>query len=347
MAEAIRVADYPVSLRDDLVHLTAGCWMFVGAMENHCDRIQELQDQPQFGRYCGPSLDAIRQLRNPTFLADRLRPLGAYPEVLGSFPDDDSQFFSARWLRKPLAGGGGRGITLETAGDRTQIHGESCYWQRMVEGEAFSAVFLSSAVELQPLMVSRQLIGLTEAAAPTPFAYCGSLGPWPVSSEMSAQLADIGRTLTDGLDYRGLLGIDFVWDGQHAWVVEVNPRYTASTELWELAIGRSAVAAHLQACGADPVIHVPQSPPSATTGRLLGKLILFADRPVISPDLACCLAPRDPWSLPWIADIPAAGSPIAASWPICTVFASGRTADECLRELQRRAGRVRSWFRDS
>lgn len=82
------------------------------------------------------------------------------------------------------------------------------------------------------------------------------------------------------------------------------------------------------------------------TGSLLGKLILYADRPVISPNLDGCLGPRGAWSIPWIADVPATDAHIESGWPICTVFASGRTAEECRDKLKRRANRVRSWFRD-
>ena len=46
---------------------------------------------------------------------------------------------------------------------------------------------------------------------------------------------------------RGLFGVDFVWDGERAWTIEVNPRPTASLEAIEAAYGIGVFGAHLRA----------------------------------------------------------------------------------------------------
>ena len=40
---------------------------------------------------------------------------------------------------------------------------------------------------------------------------------------------------------RGLFGVDFIWDGERAWTLEVNPRPTASLEAIEAAYGIGVV----------------------------------------------------------------------------------------------------------
>jgi uncharacterized protein len=382
IAEIIPVDRYPSSLARDLSQIAADAWMFVGALENHPEILQSLRSSGRCGVYCGPNFDAISKLRDPLWLTDRLRSLGCYPDVIAAdvesskpgfrsgkpgFPirsphspsaelrhsesagyeeresPADQSLSRALWLRKPLASGGGRGICL-VEDESHDSPDEPCYRQRLIDGVSLSALFLGDDRGCRLMWVSAQLIGCPAVAAPTPFTYCGSIGPWRLSHSQSDQLCRIAETLTDGLAYRGWLGLDLIWDGRRFWVIEVNPRYTASCELWEFATRRSAIGEHLQSF-AVPVPPVLQSPPSATAGPILGKLILFADQDLIAPDLQRFLVPRPVWSMPWIADVPAAESLIPWGAPICTAFAAARTEAECQHKLQRRARRIRSWFR--
>ena len=94
----------------------------------------------------------------------------------------------------------------------------------------------------------------------------------------------------------------------------------------------------------------PKLPPVAPGGGLpdvVGKLILYARRAVTAPDLSRFLAPRSPWSVPFLADLPRIGTPFEPGQPLCTVFATGRDADAVRRKLDRRAARVRRWFGDA
>ena len=348
VANVVPVKDYPKSLPQDLQAFSSDCWMFVGAMENHRHLLKNLQASSRFGPCCGPTCEVLEQLRDPLWLADRSKSLRCYPEVFhaksnGNVPGTTT---AGAWLRKPLASSGGRNIVLEEFESIAATHDEPSYWQKRVDGLPMAALFLVTNSDVQLLMVSQQLIGESAAGAPSPYTYCGSIGPCSVSDSLSYQLSQAARVLLDGLEYRGVLGLDFIWDGLQAWIVEVNPRYTASAELWELSTGRSVVAAHLRASGMEASTQEIAPPESISRRQVLGKLILYADRPVVSTCFDRCLTPRNPWSLPWMADIPATGSCIPVGAPICTVYASGPTADVCQQKLFRRAERVRSWFRE-
>ena len=68
-----------------------------------------------------------------------------------------------------------------------------------------------------------------------------------------------------------------MWDGERAWVVEVNPRPTGSLESVEAAYAAGVFAVHLDGCaGRLPAgrsrSHAPR--------RAAGKAILFATRDV-------------------------------------------------------------------
>ncbi len=337
--------NYPDSMPDDLVTVTADAWMFVGAMENHRSVLDALNASPRFGKFCGPSREALNHLRAPKWLASRLSPLNCYPSVVmskdGLASAAEERGGGNPWLQKPLASGGGRGIFLLDPSAPWSVPDEPSYWQQRIDGISLSALFVCSETGCRLLWVSQQCIGWTVAAAPTDFTYCGSIGPWPVSECQSKELLCIAETAAHGLSYRGLLGIDLIWDGRKFWVIEINPRYTASCELWELSTGISAVAEHLQAFDVQQTDTTLLRIEAKGDRNFIGKLIVYADRDLITPDLQRFLSPRPPWSIPWLADIPQTGVLIPRGAPICTVFATAATPDDCEKKLRRRAECVR------
>ena len=116
---------------------------------------------------------------------------------------------------------------------------------------------------------------------------------------------------------RGLFGVDFVWDGERAWTIEVNPRPTASLEAIEAAYGVGVFGAHLRACAGE----LPRS--NAERSGAAGKAVLFATEDVVIGDSVRWL-PRG------VRDIPHPGERIAAGHPICTIVATARDAHEVL-----------------
>ncbi len=61
--------------------------------------------------------------------------------------------------------------------------------------------------------------------------------PAPEQVDLKAfeQAAAWGKVLTSEFGLKGIFGCDFVWDGQRLWLLEVNPRFTASVEVVEQA----------------------------------------------------------------------------------------------------------------
>jgi predicted ATP-grasp superfamily ATP-dependent carboligase len=197
--------------------------------------------------------------------------------------------------------------------------------------------------------VSQQLIGDAAAASPWPFGYCGSIGPLTLPDGAARLMQQIADTLVCETDLRGLFGIDFIWDGHTPWVVEVNPRYTASCEILELALRRPLLTEHWRAClpqGDPPPAPLPVEARCGASPAVLGKLIVYAREAVMAPDWSRFVRPRSPWSVPYLADVPRIGTRFEPGQPVCTVFASGADADECHRKLVRRATQVRRWLRE-
>jgi predicted ATP-grasp superfamily ATP-dependent carboligase len=146
-------------------------------------------------------------------------------------------------------------------------------------------------------------------------------------------------------------------------LTEVNPRYTASTELVEKFWGVALVDCHRRACESFaaplvvPPLVVPISggrtpkPRGNNTPRVVGKIILYSRSPFTAPDLSRFvvraqhrLAENSAFvdALPYLADIPVPGTHIAAGQPICTLFARAANAESCLAKLLRRAAKLQS-----
>ena len=131
---------------------------------------------------------------------------------------------------------------------------------------------------------------------------------------------------------RGLFGVDFIWDGERAWTIEVNPRPTASLEAIEAAYGTGVFDAHLRACAGE----LPEIEPEPV--RAAGKAVLFATEDATAPD-------TERWLERGVRDVPHPGERIAAGHPICTVVTTAATPEEALAGLEQEAARLRAELR--
>ena len=267
-------------------------------------------------------------------------------------------------MRKPLSSAGGRAVCVWNDQNSLREIPDPVYFQQFREGSTLSAVFLRAGESVELLGMTRQLVGHEWSKASEPFLYCGSIGPLvPDRSElelherMCRRLTDAVELLAARSGLRGIFGVDFIQDGRGIpWILEVNPRYTASVEVLELALQKS-------------LLFVPRMPahlrPSVESApAVVAKVILYAQEPLTAPDLRMLSRSRLPggsrpplrkdkgpdlgevpdsrsaWQVPALADVPVPGTSIQATWPICTVMATGSTEVECLRSLRDRVDTV-------
>ena len=101
------------------------------------------------------------------------------------------------------------------------------------------------------------------------YRWCGNLVPPRVPVPLDQPQAICSR-LAAAFGLRGPFGVDFIWDGERAWVVEVNPRPTASLEVIE----------------------------AAEPARAAGKAVVFATEDVVVGDVSrlACATSRTPAS---------------------------------------------------
>ena len=213
-------------------------WFYTGGLENHPDLVERVSRRH---RLWGVGAAALRRVRDPVAVAEVLHAAGIpAPEVRvdpRGLPRDGS------WLVKPRASGGGIGVE-PLSGPET---GDSSarYYQRRIEGPSFSALFIGGLGRARLVGVARQWVG---GVPGRPFAYRGGIGPLRVGEGLAGRLRVLGDRLAAAFELVGWFGVDYVLEGGIPWPVEVNPRYTASVEIHELAAGRPLLPEHRDAC---------------------------------------------------------------------------------------------------
>lgn len=314
-------ADYPRRLPEFLRDAPVVPWMYTGALENHPRLVGEMAGiRPLWGN--GP--DALRASRSPFNVQRILKEQGLPAPAL--FEHDDEPPAGSSWLRKPLSGSAGQGISFANHDRQPLTH---CYYQQFIAGASMSAVFSRNGNEVSLIGVTEQLIGTPWLNAP-PFRYAGNVGPSPVSESLRRDLQLAGGAIGSECNLRGLFGIDFILADDRPWVLEVNPRYTASIEVLERATGLAALSLHGRAFGdgRESGDAQPSRQPVCAKG------ILYANRSFAVPayDLTEMLTRN-------FADLPAPDEVIEEGWPILTVRAEGSSRDECMRSLAERVER--------
>ena len=344
MAQVVPVADYPAGLPAAVAELPPLPWIYTGALENHPRIVEQLNRRHSLW---GNDAAILGKARDPRVWERLLKSarLPSLPLRDATHPPEPD----GTWLQKPLRGAAGRGIGVWDTAARAEGTAAGCYFQRYQRGIPLSAQFLAGPGVTWLLGITRQLIGLPEVHA-APFAYCGTLAPWPLGAAATAAVTAIGRCLAAGCGLRGLFGCDFVLHEEVPWLTELNPRYTASIEILEYAHHVAHLDWHRRACLAfeqsrpdrffEELEREIQSLPDPATDETVGKLIFFAKHALTTPDMNQVASERfDPHVLPAWADIPTAGTRVPAGQPICTLLGRAATAEACLADLVARARR--------
>jgi predicted ATP-grasp superfamily ATP-dependent carboligase len=188
--------------------------------------------------------------------------------------------------------------------------------QRRVGGLSCSAVAIGDGR-------SAVVLGITEQLhLPPGYRWTGNVTPPRLPeaqrAELEGDLRAVCAEVAARFGVRGAFGVDAVWDGRHAWVLEVNPRPSASLELF----GPGAFEAHVR--GARGLgLPTPGIPPARNCAAV--KLVLFANRTVSAPDPGW-------WPTDLVRDIPKGGETIERGAPVCTLVSSRADVPELAEE---------------
>ena len=186
-------------------------------------------------RHCllGPSRQTRSMLNDTGMLSDLARQASVlFPTTQQDFPNR-----SGRWLSKQPDKSGGLGVMWACETQR----GQSRVYQSWVEGKRFGATFMGFGCRAALLGVCRSL---HTRIGNRPFVYAGSYGPVTINSETKRQLTMLGREVVSQFSLYGLFNIDFVVDRyRQLWLLEINPRWSGSSELIERALAPAVASA--------------------------------------------------------------------------------------------------------
>jgi predicted ATP-grasp superfamily ATP-dependent carboligase len=300
----------------------AGGVVYGAGFENHPALVARLAERHAL---LGNAPRTLRAVRDPARLGAALRRAGApYPRTFTTAPRERSR----RWLRKPLRGGGGTRVQEWRGGALPA----GAFLQERIDGLACSAAAVGDGVDAVVLGLTEQLVG-RRAFGVRGYRWCGNIAPPRLSAGELEALLDQARAvcscLAGAFGLRGLFGVDFVWDGERAWTVEVNPRPTASLEAIEAAYGVGTFDAHVHACAGELLCTEAECLGAA------GKAVLFATEDVVVGDTVR-------WLERGVRDVPHPGERIAAGRPVCTLASTAATPQDALAGLEEQAAGLRA-----
>jgi predicted ATP-grasp superfamily ATP-dependent carboligase len=250
----------------------------------------------------------VALLKDPARFFPLLDSLGiVHPEIRFDPPAD-----VAGWLVKRTGGAGGSHVRQARPRHRMRTHR---YFQRFQPGRTLSVLFAADGRRARVIGFNEQwTVGVRHCA---PYCYGGAASQAPLPQQTQRRIASLLDDLVQASGLIGLNGLDFILAGDKSFVLEINPRPTATIDLYDADVDCGMLALHLRACrGELPKVSV------ASVAR--AHAIVYA-----------AVALRVPVGIEWpewCTDLPEGGSVIPMGAPVCSVHAHAATSAEA-REL--------------
>ena len=349
----------------NLLHVAQGTncqgLVYASGPENHSDELSFWEER---GLLCGNRISVVKQVRDPWQLRQALTEIGVSMPAfysVGCWNPDEAVAGERGWLLKPLNRGGGHGITELPRDKKAALARLSALTnpgdyivEEYISGVPASVTFLADGDQAVVLGTSRQLTGI-KGLNKQPFVYAGNIVPldsslWPELRTLDADLLRISRHLTSVFGLKGLNTLDFIVNSAGIWVLELNPRWSASVELIEKWRGERLFSLHIAACIGKGQTDIPFGTESYRTFKqsfagFWGKSIVYAQSSFEIRKQA--YSDIDLLYERGVRDIPLVGTKIEKGQPICTVLSEADSDAACWQSLQRKAEWARRIFGDA
>ncbi|MBI5179222.1 MAG: ATP-grasp domain-containing protein [Nitrospinae bacterium] len=219
------------------------------------------------------------------------------------------------WIIKNHRSAGGTGIRP----DDDRPLGPREFRQKVVAGDSVGAVYFSSG--------GRALLAGIARHINHGWLFAGGIYPAAVDGSVYATIERFGQRLSSAAGLKGWWGADFIL-GEKIYLLEVNPRFTASLELVAGAHGIDVVDTQLRAM--DDGCHIPLERPAGYYGRM----VCYAEKD-------CEFTDAQAWFERGARDIPHPGSTIKKGAPVLSLYAQAASAAECKQRLDEQSGCLR------
>ncbi|MEW7999546.1 MAG: ATP-grasp domain-containing protein [Candidatus Thiodiazotropha endolucinida] len=244
-------------------------------------------------------------------LLDRLQI--AYPDVSLTAPYSATE---RSWLIKRAASCGGQGVAYFSP--EYAATDSACYYQRFIPGQVMSVLFIADGKGHHT--IGYNTLGIAGSGVPAPFLYSGAIGQACLRDVVRSQVELAVIKLVSELGLRGINSLDFVHNDASIFVIDLNPRPTATLDLYEHLLPDGWIKRHIAACCGE-LPEVPNNDPAVMHGHQ----IIYAPRNIEIPN-------KMSWPQ-WVSDRPPAGNRIVEGQPLCSLYAKGANATEVEAEL--------------
>ncbi|MDD2864740.1 MAG: methenyltetrahydromethanopterin cyclohydrolase, partial [Methylococcales bacterium] len=190
-----------------LNHFQIAGVVYGSGFENHVESLYFLEKHFVLAGNSAAIFEQVQDKREFFSALDDLKI--PYPQTRFSTPKN-----STIWLTKPLMGQGGVGINSQ----KTEI-----YWQQFCGGKSGSVLFLNS-----------EIVGFNTQWTYGDFLFAGISNHSDLSDFQKKQLGLWVQELATHFNLRGLNSLDFIHNENEIFVLEINPRPSASMQLYDL-----------------------------------------------------------------------------------------------------------------
>lgn len=251
-----------------------------------------------------------------------------YPTTFFSTPMNAT---TQPYLVKYAGGTGGSHIQIFDSNALNKVS-KNYYFQQYIEGRSISLLFLVTQNVLSIIGFNEQLIS---HSAVEPFRYGGAVSNIDLMLKTKNQLIDYAEKITMQFGLVGLNSLDFILQNDDVYVLEINPRLSATFDLHYETYKKNRLGlfeAHVQSCYSQSAkIHLNQT-------SQLSKVQLSKAHVILYSPQAIKISSTFSWPV-WVSDIPTSGQAIInieLEAPICTVFASANNAESAKQLAQSR-----------
>lgn len=243
-----------------------------------------------------------------------------YPKMMLSQPSNTDG-----WLRKEIGASGGAHVKqlidlqMENS-PQNQAH--NVYYQQFQRGQPVSCLFIASNNNKQQHRV--QVIGfnaqLINPSHDAPFRYGGAVSHAAMSDVAKARFEQYVGQLSEAMGLVGLNSCDAICDGDDIYILEINPRLSATMDLYT---DMQLFEKHIAAVAGEAVEFEQACKTSHAQQIIYAEFGMTIKDDIIWPS--------------WVYDRPKAGSFLDEGMPVCTVVAEAEAAEQAKCLVNERA----------
>jgi predicted ATP-grasp superfamily ATP-dependent carboligase len=270
----------------------------------------------------GNTSNTVTAIKHAAQFFTALRQLNiAHPAIFDVLPERDDSNRSAVYLKKFAAGSGGAHIKLASTNDAKLLNNE--YYQQQLNGQSVSLLFLADRHKVEVIGFNEQWLN---SCADMPFRYGGAVSHVVLSGSVQQQLTEAAEKLTVAFGLLGLNSLDAIVHDNKVYVLEVNPRLSATFDLYDNT-AENLIDRHVQVClnqedfGSEYQSLQPQVQKTQVKKHKAHAIVYIASDTEIAPSIE--------WPS-WVVDTPFnidETKKISAGDPVCTVTAYDDSAE--------------------